>query len=204
MPEILNIILDQLVQSSGWELAAVALAVAYLILAVKEQIACWYAAFISTLIFLFVFWQVNLYMESALQIYYMGMAVYGWYQWRQPKTETHYLPISIWSYQYHIIALTMIAIITLISGYLLDLHTDARLPYLDSFTTWASVITTYMVARKILENWLYWLVIDSVSIYLYVNRSLYFTALLFSIYIVIIGFGLYQWTRVYRTQLQTA
>jgi len=72
------------------------------------------------------------------------------------------------------------------------------LPYLDSFTTWASVVTTFMVARKILENWFYWLVIDSVSIYLYFDRELYFTSLLFAIYIVIIFFGWFAWNRSYR------
>lgn len=140
-------------------------------------------------------------MESALQIYYLAMAIYGWRQWRQPQSGSHYLPITRWSGRHHVVALAFIAIATLISGYILSLHTDARLPWLDSFTTWASVVTTYMVARKILENWLYWLVIDSVSIYLYVDRSLYFTALLFAIYIIIIGFGVYQWTRIYQGKL---
>jgi nicotinamide mononucleotide transporter len=85
-----------------------------------------------------------------------------------------------------------------VSGSLLNSGTDANWPYLDSFTTWASVVTTFMVARKILENWLYWLVIDSVSIYLYLDRELYFTSLLFAIYIVIIFFGWFAWNRSYR------
>lgn len=204
MQDLILTVAAQISQSSAWELAAVLLAIIYLILAVGEKIACWYAAFVSTLIFLVIFWKVKLYMESALQIYYLAMAIYGWHQWRQPKTESHYLPITRWSGRHHFVALAFIAITTLVSGYILHLHTDARLPWLDSFTTWASVVTTYMVTKKILENWLYWLVIDSVSIYLYVDRSLYFTALLFAIYIIIIGFGVYQWTRIYRAQFQTA
>jgi nicotinamide mononucleotide transporter len=71
------------------------------------------------------------------------------------------------------------------------------MPYLDSFTTWASVITTWMVARKILENWIYWFVIDSVSIVLYVNRSLHLTAVLFAVYLVIIVFGYRDWRRTW-------
>lgn len=198
MIEVINTIAHQLLQNSLLELAAVIFAVAYLVLAVRENSLCWYAAGISTLIFLFIFWDVKLYMESGLQIYYLAMAFYGWYQWRGANRETANLRVSKWRAKQHVIALALIATLTFISGSLLNSGTDANLPYLDSFTTWASVVTTFMVARKILENWFYWLVIDSVSIYLYLDRELYFTSLLFAIYIVIIFFGWFAWNRSYR------
>ena len=198
MIEVINTIAHQLLQNSLLELVAVVFAVAYLILAVRENSLCWYAAGISTLIFLFIFWDVKLYMESGLQIYYLAMAFYGWYQWRDAQTETASLQVSKWSARQHVVALALIATLTYVSGSLLNSGTDANLPYLDSFTTWASVVTTFMVARKILENWLYWLVIDSVSIYLYLDRELYFTSLLFAIYIVIIFFGWFAWNRSHR------
>jgi len=196
--EVINTIAHQLLQNSLLELAAVIFAVAYLVLAVRENSLCWYAAGISTLIFLFIFWDVKLYMESGLQIYYLAMAFYGWYQWRGANRETANLRVSKWRAKQHVIALALIATLTFISGSLLNSGTDANLPYLDSFTTWASVVTTFMVTRKILENWFYWLVIDSVSIYLYLDRELYFTSLLFAIYIVIIFFGWFAWNRSYR------
>jgi nicotinamide mononucleotide transporter len=196
--ELLVTIAEQLLQNSLLELLAVVFAVAYLILAVRENSLCWYAAGISTLIFLFIFWDVKLYMESGLQIYYLAMAFYGWYQWRDAQTETASLQVSKWSARQHVVALALIATLTYVSGSLLNSGTDANLPFLDSFTTWASVVTTFMVARKILENWIYWLVIDSVSIYLYLDRELYFTSLLFAIYIVIIFFGWFAWNRSYR------
>ena len=198
MIEVINTIAHQLLQNSLLELVAVIFAVAYLVLAVRENSLCWYAAGISTLIFLFIFWDVKLYMESGLQIYYLAMAFYGWYQWRGANRETANLRVSKWRAKQHVIALALIATLTFISGSLLNSGTDANLPYLDSFTTWASVVTTFMVARKILENWFYWLVIDSVSIYLYLDRELYFTSLLFAIYIVIIFFGWFAWKRSYR------
>ena len=198
MIEVINTIAHQLLQNSLLELAAVIFAVAYLFLAVRENSLCWYAAGISTLIFLFIFWDVKLYMESGLQIYYLAMAFYGWYQWRGANRETASLQVSKWRAKQHIIVLALIATLTFASGSLLNSGTDANLPYLDSFTTWASVVTTFMVARKILENWFYWLVIDSVSIYLYLDRELYFTSLLFAIYIVIIFFGWFAWNRSYR------
>jgi nicotinamide mononucleotide transporter len=196
--ELLAMVAEQLLQNSVLELVAVVFAIAYLVLAVKESSLCWYAAGISTLIFLFIFWDVKLYMESGLQIYYLGMAFYGWLQWQGAQGEATSLPVSRWSAAQHVKALALIAVLTFASGSLLNSGTDANMPYLDSFTTWASVVTTFMVARKILENWIYWLVIDSVSIFLYIDRGLYFTALLFAIYIVIIFFGWMAWNRSYR------
>jgi nicotinamide mononucleotide transporter PnuC len=89
-------------------------------------------------------------------------------------------------------------------GSLLSQHSDAAWPYVDSFTTWASVITTVMVAKKILENWLYWLVIDSISIPLYVDRGLYPTAMLFVAYLIIVIFGYIKWRRHYLEQQSLA
>ena len=203
MTDILNTIVEQFRQNSLLELIAVVFAILYLVLAVKENILCWGAAIVSTIIFLFIFREVKLYMESGLQIYYLGMAVFGWYQWRGAKEGTNSLQVSTWNIQQHLMALTLIALLTFISGYFLNSGTDAQLPFLDSFTTWASVVTTFMVARKVLENWIYWLVIDSLSIYLYLDRELYFTALLFAAYIVIIFFGWFSWLKSYQQKIET-
>jgi nicotinamide mononucleotide transporter len=201
--EILNTIAEQFWQNSQLELAAVVFAILYLVLAVKENILCWGAAILSSLIFLFIFWDVKLYMESGLQVYYLAMAVFGWAQWKESKSGSNGLQVSIWSIQQHGMALTCIALLTFGSGYLLNSGTDARLPFLDSFTTWASIVTTFMVARKVLENWIYWLVIDSVSIYLYIDRELYFIALLFAVYIVIIFVGWFSWLKSYQQKTVT-
>jgi len=197
MAEVLNSLVSEVRANSLLELAAVLFAIVYLILAVRQNIACWYAAFISTTIFLYVFWQVNLYMESGLQVYYLAMAVYGFWHWRHSQDEGAALPVSTWRIAWHVCAISFIAVATLISGYLLT-DTDQRLAYVDSFTTWGSIVTTFMVTRKILENWIYWLVIDGVSIFLYLDRELYFTALLFAAYIVIIFFGWFAWLKDYR------
>ena len=183
---------------SAWEATAVALGVVYLLLAMRESLWCWYAAFISTAIFLVLFWDVGLLMESGLQVYYLGMAVYGWWQWQQGSEGKAELAISSWGNRQHIIALLLVLLASAASGTLLQQFTGAALPYLDSFTTWGSILTTWMVARKILENWLYWLVIDSVSIYLYLDRELYLTALLFAVYLVIVLFGYRKWLLHYR------
>jgi len=190
-----RVVIEQLLASSPYELIAVVLAVAYLLLVIRENIVAWYCAFVSTAIFLGIFWQVDLYMESGLQVYYLVMAVYGWSQWRKRNDDdAPALAISTWPVSRHILVLVGVAAAALASGWLLR-DTNARLPYIDSFTTWGSIVTTYMVAKKVLENWLYWLVIDSISIFLYIDRGLYFTALLFAAYIVIVIFGGISWYR---------
>jgi nicotinamide mononucleotide transporter len=185
---------------SPWEGAAVVLGIAYLLLAMRESLWCWYAGFASTAIFLVIFWDVRLLMEAGLQVYYLGMSVYGWWHWRQGSGNARPLPIARWDWPRHVFAIGAVLAVAYLSGSLLGAHTDAALPYLDSFTTWGSILTTWMVARKILENWLYWLVIDSVSIYLYLDRELYLTALLFAVYLVIAFFGYLQWRRHFLQQ----
>ncbi len=171
------------------------LAVAYLVLAIRQNIWCWVAAFASTALYLVLMYRALLYMESALQVFYLGMALYGWYQWRHGPGLGHALPVSRWSSAKHVVAIAGILLATLLSGWLLSEFSTAAVPYADSFTTWGAVIATFMVARKILENWWYWFVIDSVSIVLYINRELYLTAFLFVVYLVLIVVGYLSWQK---------
>ena len=182
------------------ETLAVALGISYLLLAMCENSLCWYCAFFSTAIYVYIFGDVSLYMESALNVYYMGMAVYGWLQWQKGGANHSGVEIVRWTAKHHIICILVILIASVISGYLLSVNTDARLPYLDSFTTWASVLTTVMVARKLLENWLYWIVINSVSIYLYIDRDLDQTAAMFTLYLVLSVLGYVAWKKNYVLQ----
>ena len=168
MSEWLQSLITGAQSMSPWEAVAVVFAIAYLLLAVRENILCWLFAFMSTAIYTVLFWDVSLLMESALNVYYMAMAVYGWYQWthggHNGNDEPHQLGVQSMSGRQHVLVITATAILVLISGYLLSEHSSAVWPYVDSFTTWASVITTYLVTQKYLQNWLYWIVIDAVSI----------------------------------------
>lgn len=191
---------NALAAMSPFELAAVVLGIAYLLLAMRESPWCWPAALISTSLFLIVFWRVNLLMETALQLYYIAMAIYGWWHWRHGGPEDSTLTIRRWRLSQHALALLVVIVLTLISGTLLSKETDAALPYLDSFTTWGSILTTWMVTQKILENWLYWLVIDAASLILYLDRELYLTAGLFLVYLIIVIFGFFAWRKHYLNQ----
>lgn len=186
---------------SLWEVTAVALSIAYLALAMRQSRLCWYAAFGSTTIYTVLFWNVSLLMESALNVYYLLMALYGWWAWR-PDAPTHTAAIQSWGPKQHLLAIAAVLLLTLISGYLLTENTHAALPYLDSFTTWGAVLTTWMVARKVLENWLYWIVVDGAAALMYIDRGLYLTALLMVIYVIMVIIGWFNWLPQYRAQQQ--
>lgn len=185
-----------MLQTTMMEALAVVLALAYLALAIKRNIGCWAAAAISTTLYLFIFLEVKLYAEALLQIFYLIMAGYGFLHWRKVDSEG-LQPVVRWSSRQHVLALGLIGLASLGLGHLLSL-TDAAWPLVDAFTTCASLVATWMVARRVLDNWVYWLVIDSISILLYLERALFFTACLFAIYIIMIFFGWRSWTLAYR------
>ena len=182
------------------ETLAVVLGIGYLLLAMRESSLCWYCAFLSTALYVWIFGDVSLYMESALNVYYMAMAIYGWLQWQRGGADKSGVKIICWTARQHILGVAIILAASVTSGYLLSSNTAAKLPYLDSFTTWGSVFATIMVAQKVLENWLYWIVINSVSIYLYIDRGLDQTAAMFFLYLVLASIGFLTWKKAYDTQ----
>ncbi len=208
------------------ELTAVIASLTYVVLAARGHRYCWPAAFVGSAIYVAVFWQYRLLMDSALNAYYVAMAVYGWQVWTAgapPSTrdsrETHTgtgntaidtnksaatthteTPVRRWHWHRHALSLVTIAALSITSGYYLAQYSDAAFPYLDSLTTWSSLLATWMVARRVLENWLYWIAIDGLSIYLYLHKGLYFTTALFFLYAVIAVFGFLHWLSLYRQQ----
>ncbi len=182
------------------EVIAVAAAIAYLLLAIRQNIWCWLGAGISTAIYVYLFFAAKLYMESALNLFYFAMAIYGWSVWFSRRSGEEKLPVSVWPCSAHAIAIASIVATSMLSGYLLSSYSDAVYPYVDSMTTWGAIWATFLVARKVLENWWYWLVIDAASIVIYWARDLHLTALLFAVYVVMIPFGLVAWRRSWREQ----
>ena len=182
-------------RGTSWiELIAAALAVAYLLLAIRQLAACWYAAFVSSALYVWVFFTAHLYMDSMLQIFYAAMAAYGYWQWRHGRGGSE-LGVTRWAPAQHAVALATVIALSLITSFFLRRFTPAAWPFIDSLVTWSSIYTTYLVARKVFENWHWWLVIDSVSLCLYFSRGLYLTALLFALYLVLIGIGMREWRR---------
>lgn len=139
-------------------------------------------------------------MESLLNVFYFGMAIYGWLVWSRGRGNSRELPVAVWPVRIHVTALAIIAMLVAGVGTWLRQYTDAAFPYVDSATTFAAIWATFLVARKVLENWWYWLVIDLVSIFIYWSRDLELTAALFVIYVIMIPFGIVRWTQSWRNQ----
>ncbi|HEY0961040.1 MAG TPA: nicotinamide riboside transporter PnuC [Pseudomonadales bacterium] len=184
------------------EALAVALALAYLYLAARENIWCWLCAFASSLLYVFVLWDARLLTEAGLNVFYMVMAVAGWHQWRRRGAGEGLSQIVSMKWWHHVPLFALLFVMTWLSGYAMQTWTTAAYPFVDSFITWGSVITTVLVIRKVLENWLYWVLFDSVAIFLYINRGLYMTAVLFGLYVVIVIFGYMRWRRSYLRKLE--
>ena len=194
------------IQERPVEAVSVLLGIVYLVLAIRESLWCWPAAFLSSVLTMAVVFDARLYSEVALNAYYAAMAAYGWYQWRYGgrRQGAAELPIAVWPLKMHAVAIGGSLALAAVVGSYMSRHTQAAFPYLDAFVTVASVVTTYMVARKILENWLYWLVVDSLALYLYWQRELYLYAGLFALYLVLVVLGLVRWHRDWRAQPVTA
>ena len=178
------------------EIIAVVFSILYVILVANENIWCWLCAAISVSLYIYICYSAKLYLETGLQIFYFIMAIYGYLQWNKPKKE---IIISTWSLQRHLIILGVVIIASLLLGKLFEIYTDAALPIIDSFTTIFSLFATYMVTKKILENWIYWIVIDIVSVFLYFSRDLQLTAGLFTTYTIISVFGYLSWKKQLNT-----
>ncbi|WP_261592665.1 nicotinamide riboside transporter PnuC [Pseudoalteromonas holothuriae] len=186
---------------SVWEYLAVVLSIAYMLLAMKQSAWCWVAGGLSTLIYTLLFFNGALLMESLLNFFYLAMAVYGWWQWRQGAVTSaksiqvtqSTLLVSSWSVAKHSKLIVLTSLCSLGVGYVMDNHTYADFAYLDALTTCFGVVATYMLTKKVLENWLYWVVIDAVSIYLYVCKGYFPTVILFSFYTILAAVNYRQW-----------
>jgi nicotinamide mononucleotide transporter len=119
---------------------------------------------------------------------------------KKKPADTNLKPIVQWPLYIHGVIITTICLVIWVSGFLLKKYTEQDFAYLDSFTTWFAVVTTFMVAKKVLENWLYWIVIDSVTVYLYLQKGFVLLALLMLIYTVIAILGYSKWQRSYYLQ----
>jgi nicotinamide mononucleotide transporter len=177
------------------ESIAVFFSILYVLLAAKESIWCWAAAAISVVLYIYICYNAQLYPETGLQIFYFIMAIIGYYMWNKQGKEK----IKQWSEIKHLLIILSGAILTFLMGFYFSTYTNSQLPIIDSFTTVFSIIANYMVIKKVVGNWLYWIVIDAVSVYLYFSRDLHLTSLLFIAYTFIAIFGYFAWMKKMKT-----
>lgn len=197
MQEVLNNIKNAFLETTLLEWIAVLTGTLYVILISYKQIIAWLFALISSLLYVYICFNYQLYLESFLQVFYVAMAVFGWINW---KKETTNGMIIKWPLKNHIVNIGASTILTLLLGFSFSKFTNQANPYTDAFTTVFSLTATFMVTKRVLENWIYWIIIDGVSIFLYSSRSLYLTSVLFFIFTTIAVFGYLKWKREFKIQ----
>ena len=183
--------LAQLAATSILEGIAVALAIAYVWLAARQNIWCWPCALVSTGIYTWLFWNVSLPFHTGLNFYYLIMAIYGLIKWRNSHADN--FVVQSWPISRHVVCISGLTIGALTLSYFASTVLDANYIFLDAFITIFSVFTTMLVAHKVRENWLYWIVINLFAAYLYFAKDLALTGVLFLCYTGFAMYGFIQW-----------
>ena len=200
----MNSLLEQIlnaIQNLHWaEIIAVLFAILYLVYAAKEKVIFWFFEIISCVFWAYVAFYLNdLYVEALLQLFYIVMSFIGIYLWLYGGKKKQNLEITALTTKQHILIISVGFMLTGIVGYFFDTYTPAAATYLDSFTTTFSIITTFLVIQKKIDNWIYWFVINSVSVYLYWSREAYLFSFLFVAFLVITVFGYFEWKKELKT-----
>ncbi len=178
---------------------AVAAGLTYVLLILRRNRWGWVAGALSSSVYVYIAARAHLPMQSLLQVYYVVMGAYGWYSWKR-NAEQDEGRIHRWPWRRHLwVALLLIAASALSAQYLAR-ETQAAWPLLDSFTTWTSLLATWLVARSVLENWLYWICADVIMVYLFLRQGYPYTAGLYFSYMVVSVLGFRAWLHRYRKQ----
>lgn len=178
------------------EICALTLGLAYALLAVRRNRYCWVSGGLSSAILVGLAMRAQLPMQAGLNLYYVGMSVYGFWRWSTGDASAQ--RITTWPLRAHVLGLILVVAAAAATARLLAAGTQAAQPFLDSLTTWASLLTTWLVAQVKLESWIYWIAIDLVLAGLFASQGLYITALLFLVYLGISAVGFTSWRHQYR------
>lgn len=197
---LLTNIIAALRAMSGWEVAAALLGIGYVILAARESQWCWPLAFVSTLIYTILFWDGKLPMQALMNFYYMGMAVYGFLLWRRHGIAEDNLAISSWSLLKQLFFLATGSLLTYFVGLYLIQYQLSHNPYLDAGVMVFSIMNTFLMVKKILQNWFYWIIIDAAAIVLYAENGYYATIVMYSVYLILAVVGMISWHKNYHQQ----
>lgn len=181
------------------EILATCASLLYIILMVRENIACWAFGISSSLLSIYLFMDVRLYSEAALYGFYAVMGAWGWMRWHT-RMEVDNNPVVHWRVDLHVRAIIVGCLLALGLGFMMQHYSDAERPVFNAFTTVFSVLGTFLEINKVLEAWLYWLIINVASVWLYHDRDLDIYAVLIGFYSVLSVWGYWRWHHTYRMQ----
>ena len=182
---------------TNWiEIVGAVLSLIYLYLSIEQKVSLWFFGIISSLFYIVVFFQTKFYADMSLQFYYVVISIYGWANWKHGKPETgEELPATRMSKRLLLQLCIATTLIYLVYYLVLARFTDSTIPKADSLVGALSVVGTWMLARKLIENWIVWIVADGLCVGLYIYKGLYPTAILFIIYTIMSIVGYWQWKK---------
>ena len=186
------------------EIFGVLTGILYVILEVKQNRLLWPLGIITSAAYIYIFFSGKFYADMGLQIYYVLISIYGWYYWSRggSKGAKGELPVvRINRQQLHLLFLTF-ALSWAGIYFVLVRFTDSTVPLGDSFTTALAIVATWMLTRKIIEQWFLWIIANVVSIGLYIYKGLYPTVILYVVYAGMAVYGYMEWKRSMKKSLQ--
>jgi len=178
-------------------------------LAARNNIITWPFGLVNVSTFFIIFWQVNLYADMFLQVYFFSMSVYGWIFWYRQKNIIK--KISIISNHQRLYTILLMIVATILLGYLISnihiwlphvFNKPAAYPYFDAYTTILSVIATIWMARRIIESWVLWILVDVVAIVLYYLKGIKLVSFEYIVFLIMSVYGLIEWVREYKTEIK--
>lgn len=182
------------------ELLGAILGFIYILLSIRQNIWTWPVGLLTSTLYVWVFFYSQLYADMGLQVYYVFISIYGWYEWLKGKSSDKDEKLTISRLSLHLgIVLSIISfLLVLLMWYVLKNFTDSPVPFADSLATSLSIIATWMLARKILEHWLIWIFVDAFSIGLFWYKGLYPTVVLFVVYTIMAIAGYMEWKKDFK------
>ena len=170
----------------------------YVWFSIRQNLLTWSAGIISSLLYCCVFFDARFYAQTGLQVYYVFISVYGWWSWSHSSnvgSQRKYLSISFTNSSLWVKLILLNFVFTLLIYYITSSYTNDSIPMTDAFIASMSIIATWMLARKKIEQWLIWIFVDLISAGLYFYRGLYPTVLLFIVYSIMAGIGYFEWRK---------
>ena len=194
-----DFILNAIKNTSYLEWAGFVTGIIYVILSTMRHILCWIFGLISSVIFVYLCFQAQLYIETGLQIFYVVMAVYGLIEWK--KTGDKIVKVRYWNFVNHIWMIFAGIVLAAVLGIIFQTFTDQAYPFFDASIASFSLIATFLSAQRIIENWIYWIVVDFCAIFLYASRELVVSSGLYIVFTVMAIVGLIEWKKKPETKL---
>ena len=186
------------------EIIATITGLLYIIYSIERNILLWPYGIASSAVFVYVCFRAGIYADMGLYVYYVLIGFYGWYHWYQGTAgskNSKDLPVKKTTLRQGMGLFIITLFIYFILLYILKNHTNSTVPYWDSFTTAVSITATWMLTQKIMEHWILWIAVDSITIGLYYYKGLYPAITLYLVYTILAFTGYIEWNKEWKAQL---